>query len=1029
MKRIRQITRKFHLLFISFLFLGQPFSQTGPGGVGGTTSNQVWLDAHALGFADGTPVSTWNDISGNLSNFTQGASIQQPLYNSTGISSIPSLTFDGINDILVSSSIPALESTNVTYFIVYDRTTTTSDIIITSNYDSNFKKWRTYMNNGQNTLISAHYSPSIKWVRYTDPPGSSFFSTHISPTNIRTYNQGSLAMSKSATYTVPTGHNSIYLGNRDPLTVSSYTFTGEISELIIYSTSLNDLERIMVENYLGAKYQMAIPSDYYDYQATHRFGLVGIGNDGTNTQVTAQGAGILELSNALDLGTNEYYLTAHTDFVPDVYNTVDVPTTLPEHQRLERTWRLDETGELDVVTLTFKLGVYDFATSDSYRLLVDTDGTFIDAAIYSGTYAAGSVSFDVNLADGDYFTLAGIQNILEIHSVIDGPWSEVATWDCECIPSINDLVYIDPATTVDVDIDAYTNTLDIEFGGTLEMSTASILSITGDWYTGGTATFTNGTLALIGSESQDISISTTALSSVALNDVIVSNSSAGDVTFIDGVFSLGGTLSPNLGNIVMDPSTEFRVNSTSASAGGRIGPIISPSTITGKVSVERFIPAGVADWRDLCSPVLGLTFNNWDEDLAMSGPDFPDGCAWGLEGCFHSVTFTDHSIQYDVLDSSDPITNGRGYEMFIGTTLITYDGGTITSTGILNNSEDVVETFTTGWTIVGNPYASPIAFSTLTMTSSIGNYFYVYDPASGSYEWYDGTSGTSSLVEITEDGLIATGQAVWIFATSAGSITFNQFNKTESNATYIRSFEEDNSLHLTLSENSSTYSCTMRLTEIDGAEDGMDESIDIRHLSTGQELSPSIAVQSGEDVLRMNYIKNDGREKSFELSTKILNDGFYTISAENWGNFRDYQKILLFDHFTGETVNLKENTYAFYSVADDPEIETALRFTLILSNSENASNNNGIHTTSITKNDQLSLKQMGNSIDIQSLQNYDEISTISLTNALGQKEVFQTTTSLVTGSNIITLPEDLKGFHIITIKTGESIINQKIILY
>ncbi|OUR87790.1 hypothetical protein A9Q92_03790, partial [Methylophaga sp. 42_8_T64] len=292
---------------------------------------------------------------------------------------------------------------------------------------------------------------------------------------------------------------------------------------------------------------------------------------------------------------------------------------------------------------------------------------------------------------------------------------------------------------------------------------------------------------------------------------------------------------------------------------------------------------------------------------------------------------------------------------------------------------------------------------------------------------YDGASGITSLPEITEDGLIATGQSVWIFATSVGSITFNQFNKTEATATFIRSFEEDNSLHLTLSENSSTYSCTMRLEEHSDAEDGTDNSYDIRHLSTGRESCPSFAVQSGTDILRKNYIKKDGRDKSFELYSNILNDGFYTISAENWGNFRRYQKILLFDRLTGETMNLKDNNYAFYSVADNPEEESISRFTLILSNSANANENNGIHVPD-SKSDKLSIKQMGNIIDVQSVQDFDETTTITLTNVLGQKEVFVTTASLQSGSNIVPLPSNLKGFHIITLKTGEEIVTHKIVL-
>jgi hypothetical protein len=1013
------------------LLSGNAFSQTGPAGVGSSSDNRVWLDAHSLGFPDGSPVASWADLSGNGSDFIQGASLRQPTYNTSGISGISSLTFDGVNDVLASGSIPALESANITYFIVYDRTTTTSDMLINSNYTSSFKKWRTYMNNGQNTILSAHFSPSIQWVRYTDPPGASFLSTHITPTNNRTYNQGDLELSKTATYTVPTGHVRTVIGNRNTIATSSYTFTGEMSEVIIYNDALNPLERILVENYLGAKYDMSIPTDHYAYNATHRFGLLAIADDGTDSQTSAQGSGQLEISGATDLGTDEYFLTAHTDFSFTTYNDVNLPAELPAHSRLERTWRVGETGDVGTVTLTFHLADGDYAVPETYRILTDDDGDFTDATTTAGTYdaVAQTVTFDVDFADGDYFTLTGIPEILEIHSVVDGVWSDVDTWDCVCIPGANDLVYIDPFTEVTVDVDAFVGYFSVELDGDLIMDTDVTLDINQDFDMAGETDLTAGTLSFTGDIPQNITIISTLAFVMDLNNVVVNNTSPGDVTFFAHTFSLNGTLSPNRGNIVFDPSTIFRIASTAVDEGGRIGPIIAPTTISGNVTAQRFIGPSLADWRDICSPVIGSTFDDWDPDLAMSGEGFPDGCAFGEDGCFRSVTYTDHSIFYEVINSYEPILNGRGFEVFMGDDLETFSGTVLNSTGTVNSSTDIVNTYNTGWSIFGNPYCSTIAFSTLARTGSIGDYFYVYDASTGAYEWYDGASGTTSIPTITEDGLMSTGQAVWIFATSIGTVTINQLNKTATQGTYVRTSTEDKNLHLTLSENNSTYSCSMQLEENADAIDGLDEVMDIRHLSTGKELAPSIAVQTADVNIRKNFIKNDGIDKSFELLTSIKNEGYYTISAENWVNFRSYHKILLFDRMTGETVNLKESDYVFYSNASDPEkAKSDRRFTLILSNSVDANENNTIQTTDYDADQTLVIKQMGNIIDVQSVVEYDSPTTITLTNVLGQKEVFITTTSLVAGSNLVTLPNTIKGFHIITLRTGDQIVTKKVVL-
>lgn len=1029
MERYKLSTNVFAVITLLLLPHFSSNAQTGPGGVGDNSSNHVWLDAHALGFADGAQVALWNDLSGNSSDFNQANSDQQPVYNTTGISGIPSLTFDGFNDILTSGSIPALESSEITYFIVYDRTTTTSDIIINADYASSFNKWRTYMNPGQNTIISAHYSPTIKWVRYTDPAGASFYSTHITPTNIRTYNQGVLGMSRNLTYTTPTGHNSIYLGNRDPETESNYTFTGEIAEVVVFNSQLNDLERILVENYLGVKYNMSIPTDLYDYEATHRFGLVALGNDGTNTQTTAQGAGILEISGATEMGSNEYFLVAHDDFAPDEYNETDLPPTLPDHQRLERTWRVGETGEVGTTTLTFNLGTFDFAASDSYRLLVDTDGTFTDATALAGTYDAGSssITFTVDMEDGDFFTLAGIQEILNIHSITDGNWSETATWDCGCIPSINDSVFIDPGTTVSIDTDGNAHFLEVVAGGSLEASTDNNLNLVGNWQINGSVNLSNGSVSLIGSTPQTVGISTISLDSGFVHDIIVNNSSAGNVEFASGKFVLDGTLSPNQGNIVIGAGAEFIIASISATEGGRVGEIIAPTTISGNFSVQRNLPAGVSDWRNLCSPVVGSTFDDWDPDLAMSGPGFPDGCAYDPEDpCFKSVRYTDHSIEVFILNSYEPITNGRGFDVFVGNSLETFNGSTITSKGTLNGSGDVVESFTTGWTIMGNPYASPIAYQSLDKTSPIGKYYYVYDAASGVYQWYDEVSGTSSVPEITSEGLIATGQAVWIFANSAGTVTFRQSDKRNANATFFRGSTPDNTaLAIKLSEKGATYNCALYLEELAEATDGMDEAFDIRHFSKGNERGPAINILQGGELFRKNYINNDGRDKTFALAFEVKNTGHYTISAENWANFRSYNKILLHDSKTGQTVNLKEINYIFDASAGENAKD---RFKLVLTNEEEIVSEEGLINSSTPSENAIKIVQMDHLIDIIADQTYEQLTEITVTNILGQTEVYTITKQLVNGSNLVQLPATLKGVHIIQVKNGENIINQKVIL-
>lgn len=1014
-------------------------AQRGPAGVGAAAENQIWLDATTLNHADGDPVNFWGDKSENGENFTSVSADRFPIYSSTGMNGMPALTFDGYNDVLFSGAIPELDSESLTFFMVYQKTTMLSDMLITSKYASASRKWETYAVGGYSTLFGAQYSPTRVSTSFVGSGAPSFYSQHMTPTAISMYNQGVHGGTTSGAYTVPSGHQNVVLANKRTDGFGGYVFGGLVSELIVFNTSLNDLERVLVENYLGAKYNMAIPTDLYDYEATHSRGVIGIGNDGTNVHNESTGDGILTISSPDDMGSGEYLLVGHDNQPIDEYNTENLPPILLalEYERMQRQWRIDETGDVGTLNFSFDLSApgLDFGIPDDYFILIDSDGDgdFTNATVAIPTDYDGvnkTVSADINVTAGTLITIAAPKNSLDINSVTTGNWSNPSTWDCTCIPTTLDNVTIFNGDEVFVDTDGFMTNLNVDAGATLTMDEDFTLNISGNWEITGETNFNDGTIAFVGEINQNVNILSESEDTVRLNNVVLNNTAGGTITFEQQNYILHGTLSPNAGHLVIDPSTNFVIASTSATEGGRVGPIMAGSTITGQFNVQRFIPAGIAGWRDLASPVIGATFNGWDPDLPMSGDDFPDGCAWGPDGCFHSVTYNEDDVLIDVTSSSDPIVNGRGYEIFVGNTMTSWDGGTLNSLGTLNASGNLDFSFGSGWSTIGNPYASPISFSSVGLSGGIGEYFYVYDPSSGGFEWYDGTSGTSSIPEITENGLMATGQAVWIFSSGAGTVTFSQANKVEGNATYIRGHEENNALMVTLKENASTYHCVAQLEEKSLAQDGLEDDMDLRQLIQPHQDGPSLAFEFEEGVLRKNFIAPDGRDKSFQLDVKIKNTGLYTISADNWANFRNYRHIYLYDAETNQTIDLKSESYVFHADADaEEDLSDISRFTLILTNGEG---NHGAAFAGINEVEMQSgtvvINQMGHVIDIAVSEEEVGLSTITITNVLGQTEVHSIQTSLINGSNIITLPEHLKGFHIISVKTENQIVNKKVIL-
>ncbi len=930
---------------------------------------------------------------------------------------LTAVSFDGTSDYLLSGAIPAIESSEISWFVVYQKASMQSQGLIGGNYSSNPKQWQSYSNSNNNYVVNCHYATgSITYNRYLDNGSSFNFTENIASTsNFSTYRNGSFIGTKNVGYSAPTGHNSVSLGKL-PASSTSYFFNGYIAEAFVFNYAVNSLERVLIENYIGAKYNLAIPTDLYSYEGTHFLNVIGIGNNGTNSHTDSKGNGYVEILNPTDLGSNEYLLVGHSNVPITSTSNADMPVAVSSHHRYDRTWRVDETGEVGDLTLIFDVsGIASFAYPNTYNLLVDSDGNFSDATVVAGTYnsANQTMSFTVNLNAGDFFTLSGLLLLpTAIHSVQTGNWSDVNTWDCGCVPSLSDTVFVQNTDIVSVDVDAYTHHLTVESSATLNMAQDNLLSVYGDFVVDGSATLTDGTIQFIGSNIQNISANGNTLE---LNNIIINNFIQTDVNFDNGEFVLNNTLYPTKGNMNVNSPATFIINSTSANTSGRVD-VVSPNfNLVGNVSVRRFLPAGVSGERDISSPVVGATLAHWDADIEISGEGFPDGCAYDST-CYYSVKQFELGAYVDITDINHTLESGEGYEVFIGTDLNNFNGATITSTGTLRDFTDLtLNVKRGGWTILGNPYASPILFSSIDHHFDIGDYFYVYDAAAGSYQWYDDASASSSTAELT-NGLLAIGQGFWVYNNNPNAdkyFTYKQSDKVSSTATFIRRETlVDNSIYLTLKQEGTTFKNTMSVGFVENAYDDFD-TLDIIHLATVKQKASSIMVKTQESLLAKNFVQDDRRDKSMMVSVKINSEGYFSIDASNLENNFMYKFITLYDNVTGDVIDLRKYpSYTFFSEAGEFD-----RFELVLSNERIEGNSTS--TNIIGEEGTISISQIGNAVNIQSEDQIEGNSSLTIYNLLGQELIFSTNFEVQKGDNIIFVPEELSGMYVVVVTTSK----------
>ncbi len=360
--------------------------------------------------------------------------------------------------------------------------------------------------------------------------------------------------------------------------------------------------------------------------------------------------------------------------------------------------------------------------------------------------------------------------------------------------------------------------LDIKSGATLTI--IGTLQMAGSLTNAGTLNATAGTIEFNGTSAQNIAGSTflnnTMMNLTVTNTagLVVSNT-AGSLLKITGALSFGNVNNSNL-------STGDNVVLISTATGtARVADITnnganSGNTFSGKVAVERYYPARRA-WRLLTAPLsgAGLVFDTWQNGgvytagrgTYISGPG-ANPAANGMDVSPLSNTSLKvgsslapvTNTRTTNLSSSTGSTDNKGYFMFvrgdrvfnnfiIPNTTIT----TLSSIGKLQTNAQAFSVTPTAnaYSLIGNPYASPVDFSKLTR-SNLLNRFYAWDPylntEQGGYVLVDDptNSGTYTVVPTSpgnQTKVIQSSQAVFVQTqlTGAALLTFVEPAKSTAN--------------------------------------------------------------------------------------------------------------------------------------------------------------------------------------------------------------------------------------------------------
>lgn len=542
---------------------------------------------------------------------------------------------------------------------------------------------------------------------------------------------------------------------------------------------------------------------------------------------------------------------------------------------------------------------------------------------------------------------------------------------------------------------ASVNNLTIQPRASISVSSGITLNVYGNWTDSGTAVVGAGTVALRGTTTFFGSTVFTNLT-VAGNATIGANAS--DKISVSGMLiKSSGTLNTNGKLTLISTSTQTALVADSGGA------------LSGNATIQKYIP-GYTGYHEISSPLSGSTVAN----LTGFGIVGANGAAGWVLGQGGSLTeYRESANIYNTLDSgyynyttaSNPLTSGMGFAAKMG------GGVTISFTGVpangnysyhISNLGSNIKT--AGWNLVGNPYPSPIRWSSVKAANPgiMNATCYIWKPSSattGTWQAYNGTYGTNGVGD-----LLGLGQGFFVLKTATGtsSLSFDNSMRTLnlSAVSYKDNIAPDE-IRLTLTAGDNTAEA-LSYTE-EGRSLGFDEDADgLLPAVDGMNVTSLAFVSKGAKYL-INVIDNINENLEMPVAIHTNDPGTYTISAASL-NVSAYPVYLL-DKSTNTYHEIATKDVTFNSEGNEDKTNYSVVFKKV---------------SATTPTDVINVYGKTGAIVVQQSA-VQTPSTITVTNTLGQ-EVIKTTTT----ESRITLPIEVSAIYLVSVKQNGIEITKKV---
>lgn len=821
------------------------FGQTGPGGVqqtNGSSELVLWLDASTITANNGDEITSWTDLSG-YNNNASSYSGNRPTYNSSWTNGRPSVSFTSSNsDYLYVANSSSTQLSQHEIYIVAEISSSSdswSPLIVKAD-DYDWGNGYGIVKNGSSEEVLAYdndyyYNYVVSTITYSTPTVLSHF---YNGNKVRLRKNGSNQGTTNYSGGISNSTEPLYIGVSPYYSGSLTDFLdGNIAEIIVFNDNHNTVERLIVQNYLSAKYGISISGDRYAYQVNHGHELIGIGMRNSSSVSTAQGTGILEISNPSSLSSDDYLFIGHdgTDLSKNYSNVTNGYT-----YSINRVWRADKTYDVGTVSMSFDVTGLGFPTDGTeYAILIDTDEDFTDATVHTtgASYSGNEISFTgVNLSDGAYFTLAAMKSI---------------TWDGASFE--NGSGTANAPNSSDSERKFYVS----GSGGSLT-SDASVFSVVID---------------------ASAAITLNSNSELTVSNGIVNN---GTLTISDG----SGLNQTHDGANANSGSGSYVINRTGLGTVNGYNGVSSPIQ-------SAHIPT-IFSSNNPCDMFM------FDGNLQLWKYDYTNGytatCLGNAVtfGASHVISggdgYMDVASGYFIPGNSSPTKTFTGE----------VNNGEVTTAIYQQQNPNNVNWTGDDWNLIGNPYPGAIDATAFWNENAVNNsritnaiYFWDDDASSGSgynqnddYASWNLLGGTSSSnsSEIP-NGYIASCQGFWVIANTSTNVVFNNSMRGGTNTQFFKQENNPTTARFWFSvENTAGDYNQLLIGFKSDATDGLDNAYDAIKYAGNPDLYMGSVIN--DDVYAIQGLPNMGFNESKEVELELFsnNSGLHTFKLDSVEN-------------------------------------------------------------------------------------------------------------------------------------------------